>query len=80
VPTLVAALLRLWGPLFLAVAVGAFWDGWRRALLGRVLLWLGTVLLLAVTVPGLVVGGNRFLVPGMVFALVASAAVVAHRR
>jgi hypothetical protein len=63
-----------------AVAAGALWDGWRRALLGRVLLWIGTLLLLAVTVPSLYLGGNRFLVPGMVFALLASVAAVAYRR
>jgi hypothetical protein len=80
VANLVAALLRLWGPLFLAVAVGALWDGWRRALLGRALLWIGTLLLLAVTVPGLFLGGNRFFVPGMVFALAASVAAVVYRR
>jgi hypothetical protein len=74
-PVLVAALFQLWGPLFLAVAVGALWDGWRHALLGRLLLWIGTLLLLAVTVPGLFVGGNRFFVPGMVFAVAASVAV-----
>jgi hypothetical protein len=82
---LVAALFRLWAPLFLVVAVGAIWDGLRRAVLGRVLLWLGTLLLLAVTVPGLYFGrdlhrGNLFFVPGIVFALVASAAAVAYRR
>jgi hypothetical protein len=79
-PTLVAALLSLWGPLFLAVTVGALWDGFRRALLGRALLWLGTLLLLGVTVPGLFVGGNRFFVPGMVFAVAASVTAVAYRR
>jgi hypothetical protein len=79
-PVLVAALVQLWGPLFLAVAVGALWDGWRRALLGRALLWIGTLLLLAVTVPGLFVGGNHFFVPGLVFALAACVAAVAYRR
>lgn len=79
-PVLVGALLLLWGPLFLAVAVGALWDGSRRALLGRVLLWIGTLLLLAVTVPGLFMEGNRFFVPGMVFAVAASVAVVAYWR
>ena len=59
-PVLVAALVRLWGPLFLAVAVGAIWDGRRRALLGRVLLWLATLLLLAVTVPGLFYVSTHF--------------------
>ena len=77
-PILVAALFQLWGPQFLAVAVGALWDGWRRALLDRVLLWIGTLLLLAVTVPGLYLGGTRFFVAGMVFALKASMAAVAH--
>jgi hypothetical protein len=72
-PALVAALLSLWGPLFLAVAIGTLWDGLRRALLGR-------VLLLGVTVPGLFVGGNRFFVPGMVFAVAASVAAVAYGR
>jgi hypothetical protein len=79
-PVLIAAMFQLCGPVFLAVAVGAFCDGWRRARPGRVLLWVGTLLLLAVTAPGLYVGGNRFLVPGMVFAVTASVAAVAHRR
>jgi hypothetical protein len=48
-------LIRLWAPLFVAIAVGAIWDGLRRALLGRLLLWLATLVLLVATVPGLFV-------------------------
>lgn len=76
----VVAATLLWVLPFLAVAVGAFWDGIRTSLAGRVVLWVGTVEVVVATAVGLFFGAFVMFVPGALLALAASGVAGAYRR
>jgi hypothetical protein len=70
----------LWVLPFLAIAVGALWEGTRESPSGRVVLWVGTVEVVVATAVGLFFGAFVMFVPGALLAIVASVAAGAYRR